>query len=295
MNPTAQPVAMVGQSSRFNTATWWQITFLLLVTFWLYLSVLFRLALQWSTDANYSHGFLVPIFSGFVLWHDRKRLLELTPKPSSSGLWIMVCGLCLLVLGTLGSELFLARISFVVVLVSLIVLIWGWDHLRIALFPLCFLVLMIPLPEIVLNQITLPLQLVTSRLAAATLPIFGVPVLREGNIINLPSMSLEVADACSGIRSLFSLITMAVICGYTIRRRRALWAVLILAVIPLAIAANTVRIIGAGLLVQYWSPDKAEGFFHTFSGWIIFLVSLGLLLSLRQLLTSVGVRTGAHS
>jgi exosortase len=276
-------------------ALWWQISVFLALALWLYSSILFHLTLQWLRDPNFSHGFLVPAFSLLVLWRDRQRLLNLPLSPSSAGLWIMAGALCMLVVGVLGAELFLSRLSFVPLIASFIVLFWGWKHLRIALFPVLFLVFMIPLPAIIFNQITLPLQTIASKLAATALPFFGVPVLREGNIIKLPAMALEVADACSGIRSLLSLITLAVICGYTIRERPGTWLVLVAAAVPIAIAANCMRIVGAGLLVQYWNPDKAEGFFHTFSGWFMFLFSVALLFSVRQLLLSAKVTRGAHS
>jgi exosortase len=295
MNRSAQLEAVADEQVSANPYLPWQVSVVGLLILWLYSSVLVRLAVQWSRDANFSHGFLVPAFSVFVLWRNREHLRKLTSKPCSGGLWIMLGALCVLVVGMLGSELFLSRVSFVLMLASVIVLFWGWDHLRAVRFPVLFLLLMIPLPAIVFNQLTFPLQILASKLAAGALPLLGVPVLREGNIINLPAMSLEVADACSGIRSLSSLITLAVICGYTIRERRRLWALLILAAIPIAVIANSLRIIGAGLLVQYWNANKAEGFFHTFSGWLVFLISLGMLIWLRQILASRWVSSGARS
>jgi len=295
MSRTAQLEALADKQVSANPHLWWQVSVVFLLTLWLYSSVLDKLAVQWSRDANFSHGFLVPAFSVFVLWRDRARLRNLTSKPCSGGLWIMLGAVCVLVVGILGSELFLSRVSFVLMLAGVIVVFWGWDHLRAVRFPVLFLLLMIPLPAIVFNQLTFPLQILASKLAATALPLLGVPVLREGNIITLPAMSLEVADACSGIRSLLSLITLAVICGYSIRERRGLWALLILAAIPVAVFANALRIIGAGLLVQYWNANKAEGFFHAFSGWFVFLISLGMLIWLRQILFSARASSGAHS
>jgi exosortase len=126
--------------------------------------------------------------------------------------------------------------------------------------------------------------MLASKFAAATLPLAGVPVLREGNIINLPAMPLEVAEACSGIRSLLSLVTLAIIYGYIMETRIWVRVVLALAAVPIAVFANSLRIFGTGLLVQYWDPDKAEGFFHLFSGWLIFVVSLGMLFLLHRFL-----------
>ena len=167
---------------------------------------------------------------------------------------------------------------------GLVVLFGGWNYLRAVLFPWAFLILMIPIPRIVFNEITFPLQLLASRLASATLPILGVPVLREGNVIVLPQMALEVAEACSGIRSLLSLATLAVIYGYLMETRIWVRVVLGLSALPIAVAANSLRIVGTGLLVQYWDPEKAEGFFHAFSGWLIFVVSLFMLFLLHRLL-----------
>jgi exosortase len=126
------------------------------------------------------------------------------------------------------------------------------------------------------------LQILASKLAAWTLPIFDVPVLREGNIINLPAMPLEVAQACSGIRSLMSLTTLAIMYGYLMEQRKAIRVALALASVPIAVAANALRIVGTGLIVQYWDPNKAEGFFHLFSGWLVFVVSLLMLFALHR-------------
>jgi exosortase len=192
--------------------------------------------------------------------------------------------LAVLVIGQTGAELFLARFSLLLLLSGLIVLFLGWNHLRALLSPLAFLVLMIPIPTIVFNQITFPLQLLASWLSAGVLPWLGVPVLREGNVIILPAMALEVAEACSGIRSLMSLATLAIIYGYLMDRNIAVRVLLAAASVPIAVVANGSRIVGTGLLVQYWAPDKAEGFFHTFSGWLIFVVSLVMLYLLHRVL-----------
>ena len=241
---------------------------------------------QWWRDPNFSHGFLVPLFSAFVIWRERERLRHITVKPSWSGLAILAFALGVLVVGKLGAELFLARISLLFLAAGLIVLVLGWTWLRALAFPLAFMLLMIPIPAIIFNQITGPLQSLASRFVAETLPIFSVPVLREGNIINIPGIALEVADACSGIRSLLSLATLAIIYGYLTEKRLAVRWLIALAAVPISVVANSVRIIGTGLLVQYWDRDKALGFFHVFAGWLIFVVSL-LMLALLHALTRV--------
>jgi exosortase len=190
--------------------------------------------------------------------------------------------MAMLLVGTFGAELFLSRVSLIVLMSGMVIFFLGCAMFRAVLFPLCFLILMIPIPAIVFSQITLPLQMLASKVAAGALPVCGVPVLREGNIINLPAMPLEVAQACSGIRSLMSLTTIAIIYGYLIERVTWVRVGLALASVPIAVAANGLRIVGTGLIVQYWDPDKAEGFFHIFSGWLVFVFSLLMLLALHR-------------
>lgn len=272
----------------------WQILVLLGVLGWLYASVLGHLAAQWWHDPNYSHGFFVPVFSLFVVWSERDRMRRLRLEPSWSGLLVLAFALAVLTAGILGAELFLSRFSFLLAIAGLVVLIYGWNHFRAVFFAWLFLLFMIPIPAIVFNQITFPLQLLASRAAADTLPLLGVPVLREGNIIQLPAMALEVAEACSGIRSLMSLATLAIIYGYLLETRTSIRVTLALASIPIAVIANSLRIIGTGLLVQYWDPDKAQGFFHAFSGWLIFVVSLVLLFLLHRGLQLLWAKGGSR-
>jgi exosortase len=267
-----------------NRESWWQAAIVFLLIGWLYSSILFHLAKQWSNDPNFSHGFFVPAFSLFVLWQDRDRLAREPRDPSSWGLLIVVFALVVLVAGVLGAELFLSRVSLLLLIAGLVIFLRGWHWFRAVLFPWAFLFLMIPIPEIVFSQITFPLQILASKVAALLLPLLSVPVLREGNVINLPAMPLEVVEACSGIRSLLSLVTLAIIYGYLVETRTWVRVVLALAAIPIAVAANSLRIVGTGLLVQYWDPDKAEGFFHTFSGWLIFVVALAMLFLFHRLL-----------
>jgi len=255
----------------------WRVGLLFGALGWLYLGTLTHLASQWWNDPNFSHGFFVPAFAGYVIWQDRARLAALPIKPSWLAFPLIVLGLIMLVVGDLGAELFLSRASLIVLLAGLIGFLFSWKHLQEVIFPLAFLILMIPIPAILFNQITFPLQLLASKIASGLLPWFGVPVLREGNIIGLPLMQLEVAEACSGIRSLMSLMTLAIIYGYLLEKRIWIRVALAVAAVPIAVFANSLRIVGTGLLVQYWDPEKAEGFFHAFSGWLIFVMSLLML------------------
>jgi exosortase len=266
----------------------WRVAILLALTGWLYAPILGRLVSQWWSDPNFSHGFFVPVFAAYVLWQDRTRLHAITPAPSIWGLPIILLSLLTLVLGVFGAELFLSRTSLLLLAAGIIIFLRGWITLRAVLFPLIFLVLMIPIPAIVFSQITFPLQILASKLSAWLLPFLGVPVFREGNVINLPAMPLEVAEACSGIRSLLSLTTLAIMYSYLLEERIGIRVLLGLASIPIAVAANGLRIVGTGLLVQYWDPDKAEGFFHAFSGWLIFVVSLLMLFVFHRFVGVIG-------
>jgi exosortase len=263
---------------------------LLLLIAWLYASILARLFLQWvgpHSDPNFQHGIFVPLFALFVLWQDRKRLKAIASEPSWAGLPLVVLSLFMLVLGVLGAELFFSRVSLLILLAGLIILFQGWPFFRAVLFPWVFLILMIPIPTLILQQVTFPLQLLASKLATALLELVGVPVLRQGNVIYLASMPLDVAEACSGIRSLLTLVTLAIIYGYLMETRWWVRVVLAVSAVPIAVAANSFRIFGTGLLVQYWDPDKAEGFFHTFSGWLIFVAALIMLFAVHRVISLI--------
>ena len=289
MTVLAQPVPIPNGAL---TPVWrkpiaWRTAALLALVAWLYAPILLHLSFQWRADPNFSHGFFVPLFSLFVVWQDRRRLEAIRRAPSNWGIPLILISLSMLILGVLGAELFLSRFSLLLLATGLVIFFLGWKFFRALLFPLAFLILMIPIPTILFNQITFPLQILASKLAAWFLPLLGVPVLREGNIINLPAMPLEVADACSGIRSLMTLTTLTIMYGYLLESRVLIRVLLAIAAIPIAVIANGFRIVGTGLLVQYWDPDKAQGFFHEFSGWLIFVVSLFLVFFVHRLLTAV--------
>jgi len=266
-------------------AFWLQSFLLLSVVVLLYHRVLVSLFSQWIHDPNYSHGFLVPAFSAWVVWKNRERIASVPRQPHWSGLLVATFAMGLLCLGVLGAENFLARTSFLFLVAGLVIYFWGWASFRSVLFPWAVMFLAIPIPVIVLNKIAFPLQFLASRLASAMLSLIGVPVLREGNVIHLPSLTLDVVEACSGLRSLVSLITLAVFYGYLFEARMSRRIVLVLSSIPIAVFANGLRIMGSGMLGEYVNPSLAEGFFHSFSGWLIFVLSLVLLFFVRSLLS----------
>ncbi|MGH9358200.1 MAG: exosortase A [Terriglobia bacterium] len=241
---------------------------------YLYADILYKLALQWATDPNFSHGFFVPAFSAFVIWKNRKRLAAIKPKPSWTGLLIMAAGLALLIFGVLAAVLFLSRVSLIFLIAGIVIYFRGWKFFKGVLFPWAFLFLMIPPPTLIMNLVTIPLQFMASGLATGFLRFAGVPVLQNGNVIQLPNMALEVVEACSGIRSLVSLGTLAIIYGYLLESSISIRVILVALAVPIAVLANGLRIMGTGLTGMYWDPSKAQGFFHEFSGWVIFILSL---------------------
>lgn len=280
---TSQPT----KQSWFPKPTRDWIPYLLLLALLLvaiYYRVAGKLVYDWYDIPDYSHGFLVPLFSLFLAWDNREAIRKTPIKQSWSGISFIVLGIAILILGVYGADLFLSRISFLFILSGLIWTLLGSKMLKTLRFPILVLLLAIPFPQIVFNQITFPLQLLASQLASAILPLFGVPVLHEGNVIELPAMKLEVAEACSGIRSLMSLFTLAVFYGYFIEKSTKQRVMLALASIPIAVIANAARITGTGLCVQYWDPDKALGFFHEFSGWVMFVISLGCLYLVHRIM-----------
>jgi exosortase len=251
----------------------------------LYGPVLIRMIVQWWQDPDYSHGFVVPLFVGYVLYQRRHQLRQVPLEPSNLGLPVMIGAIGLLLAGSLGAELFVARFSLLFLLAGMLLFLAGWKMLRAVAFPLAFLTLMIPLPAIIYNQVTFPLQLLASRVSSNGLELVGVPVLREGNVLVLPNYSLEVVEACSGIRSLMSLIALAVAYGYFVEKRNWVRITLVVLMVPIAVASNAMRVMGAGVLTYLFGPRAAEGYFHLFQGWLIFVSAVACMLLVHWLLS----------
>ena len=256
---------------------------LFLLATWLFGPLALRMASHWWQDPNYTHGFFVPVFSLFLLWERRAKLAALRVKPAWSGLVILLFGLMALVQGTIKSEFFLYRLSVVLFIAGVVVFLAGWKHLAVISFPLAFLVLLTPSSTLV-EQITFPLQIVASKSATFLLMLAGVPAIREGNIILLPSARLEVAEACSGIRSLFSLLTLTIVYGYLAETKIGVRVLLALMAVPISVFANALRIAFTGLVVERWGVERAEGMTHALSGWLVFVASLALVFVLHRLI-----------
>ena len=258
----------------------------------LYWPILGGLVTQWWDDANYTHGFLVPVFSGFLVWRDRARLMAVAPRGSLPGLAMVTGGLGILLLGSIGSENFLMRSSLIIVLSGLVLFHLGTRVLRILFFPLAFLFFMVPLPGVVFYAVTFPLQRLAAEQAAWTLDLLGVPVLLDGNVIHLSQISLGVTEACSGIRSLISLVASAVAWAYLMLPLGVIALAFVLSAIPITIFANAARVVATGLIGQWLGVEYASGFFHEFAGLAVYTLALaglgGVYTLARRLGRSIG-------
>ena len=270
MDRTKQTVLALGVASVSLTVLYWP--------------TLVRLAHDWLNDDNYSHGMLILPLGAYFVWERRDRLRGLPRQPAVAGLLIVIAGLFLLVAGLLGAELFLSRVSLLVVIAGAVLFVLGWRVLQTLMFPIAFLLLMIPIPAIVFNQVAFPLQLIASQAGEAGLRAAGVPVLREGNTITLANTTLEVAEACSGIRSLMSLLSLGIVFAYFTDSRAAVRLPIVLSTIPVAVLANGARVAGTGIASHYYGPEAADGFFHTFSGWMVFGVAFVSIVTIARVL-----------
>jgi exosortase len=244
---------------------------------------LYSLVSVWAADADMGHGFFVPLIAVFIAWQRRDELLAIESKPNPWGLVVVLVGGAQLVAGTLGVELFLTHTAVIVTLIGVIWLLRGTETIKTLAFPLFLLFFMVQIPLIIYNKITLPLQFIASRLAAGTLDMLGIPVLRDGNILELPHQTLSVVEACSGIRSLLSLSFLSLVYGYFFEKRIWLRVVLFAATAPIAIVANGSRIAFTGIMTQI-KPELAEGLFHESTGWVIFIVALIILVLFHRLI-----------
>jgi exosortase len=258
----------------------------------LYMPVLAPVISQWGWDENMGYGFFVVPVAIYIFWLDRENILAAPVKPYWPALSLLVLGFALMLLGFLGALSFISRIAFIVTLIGVVWTVAGTAVMRAALFPILLLLFMFPIPLYAYQRMTLPLQSVAANLAAWGLDLIGIPVLQQGNVLQLPDRPLEVVEACSGIRSLLSLTFLAVAYGRLCEPR--IWAriALVISTVPIAIICNGSRITLTGILTQY-RPAIAEGAYHAFEGWVIFMFELVVLLGFHRILTRIGRRSHA--
>ena len=253
----------------------------MLLVYW---SVIVGLVGAWSTDDNYSHGFFIVPLALYFAWERRRKIATTPITPSLSGVVVVAGSLFLLIAGLLGAELFLSRVSILGTIAGAVLFLYGWPMLRVLAFPLAFMLLMVPLPAIIFNKIAFPLQLLASHVGEKTISAMDIPILREGNVLVLANATLEVAEACSGIRSLVSLFTLGIVFGYFVDRRAWVRTTIALSAIPVAILSNGLRVASAGVAAHYFGSAGVEGLFHEFSGWVVFVLAFVMMFALQRLL-----------
>lgn len=250
----------------------------------LYLPVLISLAKDWSANDNYSHGFFIPLISGYMVYSMKEKLRYLTIQPVNWGLLFMIAGLGQLYIARVGSEYFLQRTSLILVLIGMSFFLWGSAPTRKLMLPFCYLVFMIPIPAIIWNKIAFPMQLFSSVITAEVVRFIGIPIFREGNVLHLAQTTLEVVDACSGLRSLTTMFALAAaLAWFTNFTQWKKWLLFLMAA-PVAIFANTVRLTATAVLADVYGEQAAQGFLHEFSGIFTFIFGLSLLILINKIL-----------
>jgi exosortase len=287
MSPVENPLpksadVQTVQDSRKNLP-WVAIAWFGVLLILAYYPILRHLVWQWSTDGDVGHGFFVPVVAGYIAWQRRDKLAALHWNPAWWGIALLAWGAVQAYIGLLGAELFLQRTAFLISLVGMLLVLGGTALIRELAFPLLLLPFMIPLPTVVYNQITFPLQLFASRVAETLLGAIDIPVLRDGNVLTLASQTLSVAEACSGIRSLLSLSFLALVYAYFFDTKVWMRWALFLGILPIAILANAGRVTITGILSER-DPELARGIFHEMEGFVIFMIAMVMLFVLHLLI-----------
>lgn len=243
---------------------------------------------EWYTDEDYSYGFLIPVITLYLIW-ERRRELALTPVSINwwGGVFFMLF-LFAGAYGILGSSPSAVRPSIPFLLLSIVLFCFGLQYFKRLLFPLGFLIFMIPLPTIVESAITVPLKLISTKLGGLILKIFGISVFIQGNVIDLGVIQLQVVDACNGLRYILPLLALGVMFAYFFEKTLWKQVILVLITIPISVFTNGLRIGATGILAQKYGPSVAEGFFHSFSGWIVFMFAFVLLVAIEFILRKTG-------
>ena len=250
----------------------------------LYWPVIVPMVKQWASDDNYSHGFLVPIISLYLAYMRKNELQSANIHPCNAGLALVLFGLMMLLLGWVATELLTMRSSLVVVLSGSILYLWGWEIFKILLAPLCYLFLMVPIPAVLYDAAAFPLKLFVTNVSVLSMKALGIVVWQEGNILMFPNITLEVADACSGLRSIMSLLALGAAYAFVLHTLIRDRIILIVSTLPIAILTNCLRVVATGVLAQYFGSAAAEGFFHEFAGLFVFAAAVVMFVALGSAL-----------
>lgn len=265
--------------------------FLLLII--LYMHVFHELVSAWMSNPDYSHGFFIPFLALFMVWSKRKEIMSVDETPSVWGLPILLLGFLQFIAGQIGAEHFVQGTSMIAVILGITLILWGRKTAWIVLLPIVYLIFMIPLPAIIWNKYAFMLKLFATQLAAVCVQGLGVTVLREGNVLYLPSTTLEVVDACSGVRSLISLLALSTLIGFLgLSNAWKKW-LLFFAAIPIAIVSNIIRLILIAVLGEEFGIKLTEGLNHSLSGVFVFMIGMMLVYLVYWVLVSIPQK-GVH-
>lgn len=287
------------QAAAVRSVPWVVIAWFGILLVVVYFPVLRHLVGVWSSDDDMGHGFFVPLVAGYMVWQRRGRLMAMDLKPAWWGIAIILLGVAQSYVGTLGAEQFLQTSAVLVTLVGVLLVLGGVPLVWELAFPLLLLPFMIPLPALIYNKITFPLQLFASWVAENVLNLINIPTLRDGNVLRLPNQTLNVAEACSGIRSLLSLTFLSLVYGYFFDKRMWMRVVLFIATVPIAILTNAGRVTITGVVSEEIDPSLARGFSHELEGFLVFLAAIGMLIALHAILNrfskSPAVKEAEHA
>ncbi len=305
-------------ANKLNFKQLWKPFLIAAALAFLFANVLVKLGFDWWTDENYSHGLLVPFVIGFIIWSEFDALKTAVENPRVRfGFAVMIFTLLMLLAGTLGAELFIQRISLVVMLVGITLYFFGAKILQLLVVPFALLLFAIPIPQIIFNKIAFPLQIYASQIAVWGIRLFAIPTVRKGNVFEiLPQgatqiIALEVVEACSGIRSLMTLVSLALILAYFTRGKNhdpnygwknyfksldfGRTIILMLSAVPIAVLTNSFRVTMTGVATFYYGKKALTPFWHDLSGWLVYLVALILLIGINSLLKVLGSKFKVQS
>ena len=251
----------------------------------LYFPYITKLVQDWGQNDNYSHGYFIPFISLYLLYEMRDELRSLKSRASNWGILLLLLGLLQLIIGKVGSEFFVQRTSMITVLFGASLFVLGFQRTKKTWFPIIYLIFMVPLPTIIWNRIAFPMQLFASAVTERAIQLMGIPIFREGNVLHLVATTLEVVDACSGLRSLFTMFALSAVLAFITKCSNIRKWTLFLAAAPIAILVNVIRLCLTAALASRYGEQVAHGFLHDFSGWLIFILGLAMLIGVKNLLT----------